>query len=183
MTKILNNKLILLSLALIIFVIAYWLISPIFTKKVADEALPVPIESNNFGIMMEDEQAYFEEAMLEMKDKILTMDEKMPEQSQQDAKRSEMIPNAHEVSGEALIVNSGDKRFLRFENLKTINGPDLRIYLSADLDAKDFVDLGVIRATEGNVNYEIPAGTDLTKYKYAMIWCRAFGVLFSYAEF
>lgn len=175
-----NRRLYLLPLALIIFVLAYWLISPLLRVQVADE--PKPIESNNFGIMMEDEQAYFEEAMMEMKDKIVVMNDVMPG-SNPETKRSEMIPNAHEVKGEALIVSAGDKKFLRFENLKTINGPDLRIYLATDLDAKDFVDLGQIRATEGNVNYEIPVGIDLSKYKYAMIWCRAFGILFSYAEF
>lgn len=166
---------------LIVFIVVYWLVSPIWRVEVADE--PLPIESNNFGIMMEDEQAYFEEAMMEMKDKIIKMSENMPEGASSEVKKSEMIPNAHEVSGSALIVPAGDKKYLRFEDLKTINGPDLRIYISADLDAKDFVDLGAIRATEGNVNYEIPVGADLSKYRYAMIWCRAFGVLFSYAEF
>lgn len=93
-----------------------------------------------------------------------------------------MTASAHDVEGQALLVQNGEERILRFENLKTINGPDLRIYLATDLEAKDFVDLGPIRATEGNVNYAIPAGTDLSKYKYAMIWCRAFSVLFSYAK-
>jgi len=51
------------------------------------------------------------------------------------------------------------------------------------LGDSDFVNLGRIRATEGNVNYEIPEGTDLTKYKNVLIWCRAFSVLFSYATF
>lgn len=96
---------------------------------------------------------------------------------------AEMIAEAHEVEGTALLLTSGNEAFLRFENLKTINGPDLRIYLSADLSADDIVDLGPIRATEGNINYAIPAGTDLGRYKYAMIWCRTFGVLFSYAQF
>ncbi len=74
------------------------------------------------------------------------------------------------------------QKIVRFENLKTINGPDLRIYLSADLGADDYVDLGEIRATEGNVNYTVPAGTDISKYKNLLIWCRAFSVLFSYAQ-
>ncbi len=96
--------------------------------------------------------------------------------------RASMVAGAHGVSGEALIVKSGNETYLRFENLKTINGPDLHIYLSADLSADNAVDLGSIRATEGNVNYPIPTGTDISKYKNALIWCRPFRVLFSYAR-
>ena len=114
----------------------------------------------------------------------VALDEKVPVATSADAVLGKgiMVAKEHEVAGDASFVKSGADTFLRFENLKTINGPDLRIYLASSLDAKDFVDLGPIRATEGNVNYKIPAGTDLTKYKYAMIWCKAFSVLFSYAE-
>ena len=63
-----------------------------------------------------------------------------------------------------------------------MNGPDLHIYLSADLDAKDYVDLGAIKATKGNVNYDVPAATDTEKYRYVLVWCEPFRVLFGYAE-
>jgi len=109
-------------------------------------------------------------------------EEKMPTDKPKISRRASLVAKAHEVSGEALIVKTGNENILRFENLKTTNGPDLRIYLATDLSAKDYVDLGPIRATEGNVNYTIPTGTDLTKYRYALIWCRAFSVLFSYGE-
>ena len=68
------------------------------------------------------------------------------------------------------------------ENFETINGPDLFIYLSKDLTNKDFVNLGEIKATKGNVNYEVNSSIDTTQYKNVLVWCRAFGVLFSYAE-
>jgi hypothetical protein len=93
-----------------------------------------------------------------------------------------MVARAHDVEGRALLLKAGDQTILRFENLKTINGPDLRIYLSAGLNNDDFIDLGPIRATEGNVNYALPPGADTTRYRNALIWCRAFHVLFSYAE-
>lgn len=125
----------------------------------------------------------FESQTLAMKDKIMTKEDSMPAGQPTIVNRANMVAGAHDVSGQALIVKSGDENFLRFENLKTINGPDLRIYLSSALNNSDIVDLGDIRATEGSVNYPIPAGTDLSKYKNAMIWCRAFGVLFSYAKF
>ena len=118
-----------------------------------------------------------------MKDKAMIKADPMPPNQPRVLGEAPMVARAHDVAGKALIVQIGDQKILRFENLKTINGPDLRIYLSAGLNAQDIVDLGSLRATEGNVNYSIPAGTDTTKYHNALIWCRAFGVLFSYAQF
>mgnify|MGYP001607241189 CR=1 FL=1 len=89
-------------------------------------------------------------------------------------------PKAHDVQGKALLIEQDGKKIIRFEDFETINGPDLRIYLATDLDAKDFVDLGEIKATKGNVNYEIDSAIDTTKYNKVLVWCRAFGVLFSF---
>lgn len=93
-----------------------------------------------------------------------------------------LVADAHEVSGEVVVVEDNGKKILRFQDLDTINGPDLRIYLSTDTSAEDFVDLGAIKGTKGNVNYEIPEDVDLEKYDTALIWCRAFRVLFSHAD-
>ena len=91
-------------------------------------------------------------------------------------------PMAHEVEGKALLIESDGKKIIRFEDFNTINGPDLYIYLSSGLGNEDFVDLGRIKATKGDVNYDVPEGTDTSKYKHVLVWCRAFRVLFSYAE-
>lgn len=89
---------------------------------------------------------------------------------------------AHPASGSVLVLQSGTETILRYENFKTINGPDLKVYLSTNLKASEFVDLGILKATEGSVNYTIPAGTDLQKYHYALVWCEQFGVLFNSAD-
>jgi Electron transfer DM13 len=88
----------------------------------------------------------------------------------------------HPASGTVSVLQSGEKRILRYEDFKTINGPDLRIYLSTDLEATEFVDVGELKATEGSVNYDIPPGIDIEKYRYALVWCEDFGVLFNSAE-
>ena len=90
--------------------------------------------------------------------------------------------SGHSASGSVHIIDTKDGKVIRYENFKTINGPDLYIYLAKDLDAKEYVSLGTLRATEGNVNYEIPQGVKLAEYKYVMTWCKAFGVLFNYAD-
>ena len=88
----------------------------------------------------------------------------------------------HPASGTVRVVEADGKKYLRYENLKTINGPDIYVYLAKDLTAKEYVSLGKVKATEGNVNYEIPEGTNITDYPYAMIWCQQFGVLFNSAK-
>lgn len=88
----------------------------------------------------------------------------------------------HPAEGIARIVRADGKTYLRYGNFKTLNGPDLFVYLASDKDASDFVSLGRLKATEGNVNYEIPADVDLSNYPYALVWCRAFGVLFNSAD-
>ncbi len=90
--------------------------------------------------------------------------------------------SGHPASGTVRLVHGEDASYIRYENFKTINGPDLYVYLATDLEAKDFVNLGTLKATEGNVNYEIPAGIDVKKYRYALVWCKQFGVLFNYAD-
>lgn len=180
-----NKKIVIGTLVVILLAIAYWLISPFWRNTTLNETLPgvpVVIVEDTLPVMDPKTKADFERQTAEMKDKTMQENDAMPSGAPSIKSRAHMVASAHDVSGEALIVTSGNESYLRFENLKTINGPDLRIYLAADLNGNDFIDLGPIRATEGSVNYAIPAGTDLLKYKYAMIWCRSFGVLFSYAQ-
>jgi len=181
-----NKKLFIGIVFGIVLLVAWWLISPLWRTVRLDEDLPgissMPAINDNLSTMDAATKQEFEKQTEEMKDTVMEKNDEMPPNQNIILARSNMVARAHDVLGEALFVQAGDERFLRFENLNTINGPDLRIYLSSGLNAGDFVDLGPIRATEGNVNYPIPAGTDLTKYKNALIWCRAFSVLFSYAQ-
>ena len=89
----------------------------------------------------------------------------------------------HKAQGVAKVLNLADgKTFLRFENLKTTNGPDLYVYLSTGKDVSDIVNLGRLKGNIGNQNYEIPSGTDLAKYNTVLIWCKAFSTLFGSAK-
>lgn len=89
----------------------------------------------------------------------------------------------HKAEGVAKVISLEDGRtFLRLENLKTTNGPDLYVYLSTGNDASDIVNLGRLKGNIGNQNYEIPAGTDIAKYNTVLIWCKAFSTLFGSAK-
>jgi hypothetical protein len=89
----------------------------------------------------------------------------------------------HNAEGQAKVIQlSEGSNFLRLENFRSTNGPDLYVYLSTDKSASDFVNLGRLKGNVGDQNYEIPDGTDLSKYDTALIWCQAFSVLFGSAE-
>ena len=136
--------------------IAWWLISPVWRVVPRNDTLPVvPAKSQKgAGVVPDIKQVV----------------------------QGDFQPKAHDVKGNASVPETESGKILRFENFETINGPDLRIYLSADLEAKDFIDLGPIKGTQGNINYFLPANVDLNRYNKVLVWCRAFHVLFSYAE-
>lgn len=89
----------------------------------------------------------------------------------------------HDAQGDVLIIEGDDgSRFLRFENFKASNGPDLFVYLATDETADDFVSLGDLKGNIGNQNYMIPPGADLSNYDTVLIWCKQFSVLFGSAK-
>jgi Electron transfer DM13 len=75
----------------------------------------------------------------------------------------------HATSGRAAVLDLGDgRRFLRLDNLRTSNGPDLFVYLSVtptggqrDTFDDNFVSLGRLKGNLGNQNYEIAPSVDL----------------------
>jgi hypothetical protein len=163
--------------------IAWWLISPLWRTMELNEPLPqAPIINDRLGTMDSATKEQFTQEVEAMRDQAMVVEEAMPSSRSIVLAEAPLVAHAHGAEGKALLIEVGGQKIVRFEDLKTINGPDLRIYLSADLGADDFVDLGPIRATEGSVNYSVPAGTDTEKYRNVLIWCRAFSVLFSYAE-
>lgn len=96
----------------------------------------------------------------------------------------------HETKGMASVIRLGDgKRVLRLTDFATSNGPDVRVYLVAAADAGDnetvtsagFVEVGALKGNQGDQNYDVPAETDLSKYRTVTIWCRRFGVNFGSA--
>ena len=92
----------------------------------------------------------------------------------------------HKGSGQAKLIEINGKTFLRLENFSVTSGPDLYVYLSNSTkpthnikDLGDYADLGRLKATSGEQNYDIPPSAE--DYRTAVIWCKQFGVLFSFA--
>ncbi|MGR0159659.1 DM13 domain-containing protein [Paenarthrobacter nitroguajacolicus] len=96
----------------------------------------------------------------------------------------------HETTGTAQLVQLADgSHLLRLENLASSDGPDVKVWLSSLEAGGDwfkyrsgrYVDLGAIKATHGNHNYAIPAGTDLAGLTAVVLWCDRFSVAFGSA--
>ena len=91
----------------------------------------------------------------------------------------------HNGEGTAKLIRTAEGDLvLRFEDFSVTNGPDLFVYLSDDPDGenvRDGLNLGGNRATDGNINYEIPEGTDISQFKSVVIWCRSFDITFAFA--
>lgn len=97
---------------------------------------------------------------------------------------STWVSRAHTTSGEVFLTqDENGKTFVRFENLDTTNGPDLKVYLAKALGENgspiDYVDLGNLIANKGNANYEIPKSVDIGDYSHVVIWCKRFSVSFA----
>ncbi len=100
------------------------------------------------------------------------------------------ISRSHPASGRAEVLSDTVQTFLRFDDFRTDNGPDVFVYLSAGVDASspegalddDFIDLGRLKGNIGSQNYELPAGVDLARYDTVVLWCRRFSVAFGTAD-
>jgi hypothetical protein len=100
---------------------------------------------------------------------------------------------AHPTSGRASIYQAPDgKRGLRLTDFTTSNGPDVHVVLAQSTDqnlAKEFVkgdldsiELGALKANQGDQNYDLPDSADLQKYDSVVIYCQRFHVVFGLAK-
>lgn len=96
----------------------------------------------------------------------------------------------HGTTGSARIIELADgRRFVRFEDLATSDGPDLHVWLSESPSGGDwgsyddggYVRLGELKATHGNQNYEIPADAQIGSMRSVVVWCDRFDVAFGTA--
>lgn len=86
------------------------------------------------------------------------------------------------VSGSVMVYETNGKWQLKLGNFSTTNGPDLKVYLSKEIQPLNFVKLGDLKSITGNQVYEINGNPDLMQYKYALIHCEQYNHLFGSAE-
>lgn len=188
--------------AIIVITFAIYTISPLLINTVINEPLPPSSVSSDFQRFMnmtEDERIEAANNMTQKQKEIImtvaakdnnTISENLSVATMSASSNEILIGNFvgagdgfHNAEGVAKIIQLADGTdILRLENFKATNGPDLYVYLSTDKTNADIVNLGRLKGNIGNQNYLIPAGTDITKYNTALIWCRAFSVIFGSAQ-
>lgn len=159
MNKKILWSIIIISGLLIVVPIAWYLLSPLFIDNVVSEDLPA--NSGN----TENSQGTLSESQIEL------------------YSGSFVDADAfHKTFGTAKVLEIDGDRYLRFENFEATNGPDLKVYLSTDKGATDYVSLGDLKGNIGDQNYILPSNLDLEENSNVLIWCERFSVLFGSAK-
>ena len=90
----------------------------------------------------------------------------------------------HFGNGTATLIETAPGNWtVRFENFSVRNGPDLYVYVSPDAGGYSdaAIELGQLKATEGNFNLDLPTGVDPGGSASVVIWCKQFAVQFAVA--
>lgn len=184
--------------AVVVLVLGWFLVSPLFIDEAVDEAFPVPssmptrIEVD--AMSSAEREAAMQAVMAEVRSKPDTvMREPMTGAAEPQLLASGSFRDAdaiHKGTGRALVYALPDgSRLLRFEDFRVTNGPALVVALAeakAPRDADDVLagyrEIAALKGNVGDQNYTLPQGLDLERYGSVVIWCTLFDVLFSPAS-
>lgn len=178
-----SNRNILIIIVLALSLPALWyVLSPLWRTNELHEPAPGTVfQAGDETVGMNDiKKRRYLQAMENMGNEKIELEETMPAEART-LVQGTFVDGAHSVDGTALVIEFNGQKTLRLEQFATLNGPNLHIYLATDASGKDFVDLGVIKATHGDVNYLIPSDVDLNRYTHVLVWCVPFRVLFGSA--
>lgn len=155
---------------------AWWTVSPLFLTTTASEALPTarPPAATTSAAPTGTAAASATPSPAPTDPVVLARGE------------LQYIDELHRGSGPVLLLSVGTTHYVRFEEVVIQNGPDLHVYLARGTggayDGERDLYLGTLKATNGSFNYELPADIDLAEYRSVVVWCRAFSVLFTWAD-
>lgn len=171
--------------------VAWWLLSPLFISQTVAEEFPRAAN-----------------AVLPDNMTMAAAESRMSAAAEQDTpEMSEPMPPAapvaiatgsfrdadsfHRGSGAATIYrNSDGSHFLRFEDFRVTNGPDLRVLLAQaadpqsrrELQAAGYIHLAELKGNVGSQNYNLPSEIDpVAAGGSVIIYCQPFQVIFSVA--
>ena len=96
----------------------------------------------------------------------------------------------HSTTGKATLIRLADGRtVVRLTDFTTSNGPDVKVWLSAnpaskaeDARSAAYVNLGDLKGNVGNQNYVVPNSATGQKWNSVVIWCDRFSVPFGAAD-
>jgi hypothetical protein len=88
----------------------------------------------------------------------------------------------HTASGTASIYLKDGLITVLLDPYSSENGPDLKIYLSKDSGASEYIRLGNLKSTMGKQSYDVPSMTDIDQFDFVHVWCEKYSVEFARAE-
>jgi hypothetical protein len=102
----------------------------------------------------------------------------------------ETVSETRPSAGQALLFRLGTGEYLlRVEEFSVVKGPGLHVYLTgagaareADTVLRDFIDLGAIKAQQGDHNYLMPADIDLSDYDGVVVFSPFFREIYATAQ-
>ena len=187
--------------------VAGWiLISPLFIDEVVDEGFPSAAVAGPSDLPTPGELAGMTAVQREARrGDVLTAARAMPDKDMAEPMPADSaeasgpvalaagpfadVDRVHKGAGTATIYRLEDgASVLRLSDFRVTNGPDLRVIISthpnpasSDQVHQGFVDLGALKGNVGDQNYRLPAQVDGAQFRSVIIYCRAFGVIFSVA--
>ena len=88
--------------------------------------------------------------------------------------------------GVRIIRTPQGGHIVRFENFSVRNGPDLFVYVTpdpeGDTEADGAENISPLRATSGDVSYDIPPAVDAKAIRAVVIYCKQFRITFATAK-
>jgi hypothetical protein len=88
----------------------------------------------------------------------------------------------YKSQGEAAIIMSGEKVFLRLQEFGVTSGIDQHVYLTKDGTIETGIDLGRLKASQGEQYYDI-TGIDTEIYNILIIYSKTFDTYYASAKF
>jgi hypothetical protein len=86
------------------------------------------------------------------------------------------------ADGTASIFSSGEMVFLRLEDFGITSGIDQHLYLTKDGSVATGIDLGKLKASQGDQNYDI-TGIDTEIYNVLIVYSKTFDTYYAHARF
>lgn len=88
----------------------------------------------------------------------------------------------YDSSGTASVVYAGNMVFLRLEDFSVSGGIDQHLYMTKDGTTSTGIDLGPLKASAGNQNYDV-TGVDIDAYNVMIIYSKTFDTYYAYTKF
>ncbi|HEU5291234.1 MAG TPA: DM13 domain-containing protein [Cyclobacteriaceae bacterium] len=88
----------------------------------------------------------------------------------------------HTATGTATLYEEGGQKFVVLDPYESQNGPDLKVYLSKNVSASSYINLGPLKSVMGKQAYPVPGNPNINEYGYVHIWCEQYSVEFGRAQ-